>query len=146
MGRLSRFLRLPASEKRLFLRSFAWLLAVRFGLSLLPFGMVLRLQKSVRASNGRSQRLGPETIEEVSRAVDRASRFVPGARCLAQALTAQILLARRGIPTELRIGVAREEGGPVRAHAWLEGGGKVLFERAHPEVYRALSSFPRESN
>jgi hypothetical protein len=62
-----------------------------------------------------------------------APRFGPGgergvalalrrrhASCLESALVRQAVLAARGSPRELVIGVARSADG-VRAHAWLEG-------------------------
>ena len=59
-------------------------------------------------------------------AVQVASRYVPRATCLTQALTAQALLGFGGIPTSVRIGVAKEAGG-FEAHAWVESGGKILM-------------------
>jgi hypothetical protein len=49
----------------------------------------------------------------------RAAASFYGARCLVQALTLQRLLGRRGIVTELSIGVNRQDG-RFGAHAWLE--------------------------
>jgi hypothetical protein len=40
-------------------------------------------------------------------------------KCLPQSLALACLLAVRGIPTELRLGVARNRIG-IEAHAWLE--------------------------
>jgi hypothetical protein len=45
--------------------------------------------------------------------------------CLRQALTLQEMLGRRGIQTELRIGV-RKEAGALLAHAWLEYAGQPV--------------------
>ena len=69
----------------------------------------------------------PEIHRRVVWAVKTASRFVPKATCLTQALVAQIILARRGCATDLQIGVARSEQGSVEAHAWLESDGRVLI-------------------
>ena len=41
------------------------------------------------------------------------------ATCLARSLVLRWILARRGIGTELKVGV-RNEGGGLHAHAWLE--------------------------
>jgi len=135
----ARFFRLHPAERRLLLQSLAWLLPIRVGLSLLPFGMVLRLQRKARAANGHEARADPEAVDRITRAVVRASRLVPGSRCLAQALAAQILLGRRGHAAELRIGVARAPTGKLLAHAWLEEGGRAIFERPHPDSYQPLT-------
>lgn len=67
---------------------------------------------------------------QVTRAVHRAARFVPGARCLAQAVTVKYLLARSGHKVEILIGVAPPQEGngssAIRAHAWLECDGEVV--------------------
>jgi len=58
-------------------------------------------------------------------AVKLASRYVPHASCLPQALAAQILLRGAGIESQLRIGVQKDDG--FRAHAWVERSGTVLI-------------------
>jgi hypothetical protein len=61
-------------------------------------------------------------------AVDRSLRYLPlDARCLARSLVLTRLLAVRGIPHSLLIGV---RGGPdFLAHAWVESGGLALLPR-----------------
>ena len=49
----------------------------------------------------------PPAVQSVAWAVTHAARLVPGASCLTQALAAKQLLGNRGIPSRLRIGVAR---------------------------------------
>lgn len=57
----------------------------------------------------------------VDAAVRRASRFVPGARCLAEAIAARAMLRSSGDPV-IRFSVTRDDGGngPLQAHAWVE--------------------------
>jgi hypothetical protein len=77
-------------------------------------------------------------VAAVSRAVVRASRLVPAPTCLAQAIAARDLLARRGVATDLRLGVARDDLGRMSAHAWLEHQGRVVLG-ASERTYSALS-------
>jgi hypothetical protein len=42
------------------------------------------------------------------------------AQCLPRALAAQAMLRRRGITSRLCLGVAKEGGGALAAHAWIE--------------------------
>lgn len=55
----------------------------------------------------------------VSRVVERVSKFVPGALCLAQAVSTQRILAKFGFETVMRIGVKSDDTGALTAHAWL---------------------------
>ena len=66
-------------------------------------------------------------VHEIARAVRAASRMVPGATCLTQALAGQILLSRAGYDSELRIGVCRHAEHGFEAHAWLEHRGEILL-------------------
>jgi hypothetical protein len=45
--------------------------------------------------------------------------------CLPRALAAHAMLRRRGIPSRLCLGVARD-GGDLRAHAWIEVGDRTI--------------------
>lgn len=62
--------------------------------------------------------LPPTGTKRVPQAVRLAACIVPGASCLTQALAAQIMFARRNIPSTLVVGV--EDSRSFAAHAWLE--------------------------
>lgn len=69
-----------------------------------------------------------ETAQATARMVAVAARYGPyRANCLKQALTTWWLLLRRGITTDLKIGVNREDG-DFNAHSWVEYRGTVLVE------------------
>ena len=125
MRRLIRFLRLPAARRRLFIRAACWLLVVRLGLWLVPFrklqAWLARLRGSPRAP------VDAAVVREIAWAVQGASRYVPAATCLTQALAGQILLNRRGYPAQVEIGVAKDAGGQFTAHAWLRCDGVVVI-------------------
>lgn len=58
--------------------------------------------------------------------------------CLPRALALRRMLARRGIPATLRIGV-RRAGASLAAHAWIEVGGAAIGEpEAIEERFRPL--------
>jgi hypothetical protein len=117
-----------------------WLLAmvIRLALWLLPFGAVQRLtrhwgRQSARAGVGR--RRDPDVL---AAAVRYATRYVPRASCLTQALVAQVLLSRSGYAPALRIGLARGPGGALNAHAWLENEGEVVLGGGTTARFTAL--------
>jgi len=86
MTRLGKFLRLPPADRRLLVTAALLQAAIRLGLALLSYrklrGLVDRL-----ALTG-TQPAPPVSPERIAQAVTRASRAVPGATCLAQALAA----------------------------------------------------------
>lgn len=55
-----------------------------------------------------------------------ASRYVPRATCLVQALAGYILFSKYGYSTSIKIGVLTENG-EFEAHAWLEHDEKVVL-------------------
>ena len=67
-----------------------------------------------------------------------AGRYTPvTATCLKKALVLSWLLERKGTQTEVRIGVAREEG-RLKAHAWLDYDGQVIFGHQEFERYETI--------
>src|SRR5437762_9506584 len=127
MKRLRKFLLLTAAERNLLIRTVLLLGAIRVGLSLLTFRTLRSLLARVTPARGGFRALRHSSPDQVARAVTAASRYVPRATCLTQALAAQVLLTRQGYPVCLRIGVAKGEGGQLEAHAWVENQGKVVI-------------------
>jgi transglutaminase superfamily protein len=118
LSRGSRILGCLATDRLLSIRALCLVSAVRLGLWLLPVRTVGRLLGWFvpRMPGGIPD---PSVPDRVARAVTRASRVVPGATCLTQALAAQVFLERQGLPTRLHIGI-RGGGQAMRAHAWLD--------------------------
>lgn len=81
-------------------------------------------------------------VDRVVRAVRAVGRHLfPARPCLPQALAARFLLARLGVPTDLRIGVRRAEEGELGAHAWLEREDEVLIGGTDaPVEYHSLTA------
>jgi transglutaminase-like putative cysteine protease len=79
-----------------------------------------------------------ETCEQMTRAVSLAAAFYPRrAQCLEQSLTLYVLLRRRGVPADLKLGVRPR---PFYAHAWVEVRGRALGEAA--DLPMNLVAFP----
>jgi len=119
---LYKFLRLPAADRSLLVRSVMLVGAARVALWALPFNLVRRLlSRPARRSSAPYP-----TTERIGWAISVAKRFVPYGNCLPQALAAESLLRRSGYPVELRIGVAKTDQGRLEAHAWVESGGRLV--------------------
>jgi len=68
-------------------------------------------------------------VDRLAWAVRSASRFVPRATCLAQAVALHRLLSRYGYRSNVQIGV-RSSGGHFDAHAWVEHEAKPLLSHS----------------
>jgi hypothetical protein len=141
MKRPRKFLRLEAGERRLLVKAALLLGTMRLGLWLLPFQSLRRLQAGLTRAPIRVRDRETSSRKSVVWAVETAGRRMPrAATCLTLALTAQVLLLRRGYPAILHIGV--DKGGKERfmAHAWVESGGSVVIGDYELERYTLLAS------
>ncbi len=136
MPTLQQWLDLPRIDKRRFLAAAWWVVTFRLALWVLPLHIVWRLARC--GARPRHREANADEIVRVNRAVSRAARYVPRATCLTQALSIHTLLGRRGVVTQLRIGVTKEADGRLLAHAWLERDGVPLVSTADPASYRAF--------
>ncbi len=144
MKHLRKFLRLPVAERRLLVKAALLLVAIRLGLWLLPFRTLRRLLARATETSVKADKVRPST-DSIIWTVGVASQYMHGfGTCLTQALAAQVLLARRSIPSLLHIGVLRDERGRLQAHAWLESGGKVVIGEHEIERYTPLVALDKE--
>lgn len=128
MRRLSKFLSLTSSDRQLLINTFVLLGLVRLGLWLLPFQSLRQLLTRISQATHLPQEVDPTELGKVVWVVNLTSRYQPGGvKCLARALTTQVLISRRGYSSELRIGVAKGEQGQLQAHAWVESQGQVVI-------------------
>jgi hypothetical protein len=136
--RLRGLLRLSPSDRRLLIRATLLVSAVRIGLWVLPFRFVRALLGRITGARGNGSRHDSAAACQVGWAVETAARCVPAATCLTQALAAQVLLTRHGLPARLHIGVAKDERKRLLAHAWVESQGRVIVGGSGPQRYTSL--------
>ena len=129
MRRLRRFLRLSSSERGLLMRAILFVTLTRVGLWLLPLQAVRHELARVSQAPPQPSSNDLSCLDAIAWAVKAASRYIPHATCLTQALAAQVLVERAGLPSRVCLGVARGEGrtsGPTpgwraRAGSWWVG-------------------------
>jgi hypothetical protein len=121
--KLQQFLALPAADRRTFLSAMAMLPLIWIGLQRLQTWLQ---RKPLRVAN-------PPPADELQRPgqlVNSATHHTLGpANCLTRSLYLWLLLRRRGIDCQLRIGV-RLTGGVLDGHAWVEYAGVSVNDRA----------------
>jgi Transglutaminase-like superfamily len=138
MIRLRKFFRLPRSERWLLIKAALLLGVIRLGLRLLPFQTLRQLLDLVTKSRAGNQ----FPSDRIVWAVIATSRYVLGDKpCLTQALAVQVLIKRRGYPANLRIGVARVDGGELKAHAWVESQDRVVVGGGDVSRYTPFPAF-----
>jgi hypothetical protein len=142
-SKLRQFALLSPRRRSLLLQTLGLLSLVRASLSLLPFRVVRAAVTRAGQSSSPQVPGPPEFVDDVVWAIDTASRRVPGASCLTQALATELLLRRRGFPAVLRIGVAEKQGGKVAAHAWIESDGRVLVGGNESPAHFTILSRPK---
>jgi hypothetical protein len=127
--RLRTCARLSWADWRLLADAGLMLVSVRVALWALPWNRAIGLVRSVRVASPSGfggQRL--LSIDRLEWAVRNASRLVPHATCLTQALALHRLLCRAGYPATIQIGVAKKPGRQLSAHAWVEHLGRPLLD------------------
>jgi hypothetical protein len=102
----------------------------------LPFRMIAR---HIDATLPHTSTPQGNVIDRVAWAIAAARRRVPWTiPCLAAAIAANRLLARRGIASELWLGVRPNRQIRIDAHAWLVADGRVVTGGAEKASYQPL--------
>jgi hypothetical protein len=128
MKRLRKFFNLTPSDRHILLNAVLLLGAIRLGMWLLSFKMLQQILTKLNQAKFAPQTLEQLSIKKIIWAVNVASSYTPGhIKCLARALTTQVLLNRCGYSPELRIGVAKGNKGQFEAHAWVENDGEIVI-------------------
>lgn len=127
MSKLRKFLALSWSGKGLYLNTAFWLLAVKAGLYLLPFERLRGWLARFDEPAGQSAEM--EEMRAIIEAIERVAQTLALLRinCLPQALVGHRLLGRKGFDVQLKIGVVKNPGDRLVAHAWLEYQGQVIL-------------------
>jgi hypothetical protein len=137
----SKFHALSSQEKRLFLQAMASLPLVRIGLKTVGYQRLRSLlaKATRRQATPRSRQADVGNIARAAaQMVHIAARTRLGrANCLPRALTLWGLLRRKGIDSDLCIGVQKNSG-TIQAHAWVEYQGQPLNEA--PDVQLEFAS------
>ena len=124
MGVLGKFLKLSSDDRWLTLRAFAAVSRAWLTVRLLPGSAVL---ENISAKIPLPPRHQPQTTERIAWAVTVVARYIPGSKCLVQAIAGRQLLASYGFLSEIHIGAAKDSRNWLSAHAWVEVEGKTVI-------------------
>jgi len=141
-----RFTSLDRSDRRLLLETASLMALAWTGLRLLRFPTLRRILDQYVGSptTGNAGQPHPSAIGPVRGVVTAVADRFPSATCPVQALVADAILRRRGLASELHIGV-RVRGNsavPIEAHVWVECDGAVVAIVAieNPSDFKVLTA------
>jgi hypothetical protein len=119
---------LSAPERKIFLKAVLCLLAIKAGLTLLPFSVFRKFFHKLTTVSS-AEEIAPETIEKTVWAVDTAANLLPfELLCLPRALAAKYML-RKSPALTLEIGIEINPAKQFEAHAWVERNGSIIIGR-----------------
>lgn len=127
---LARVRSLAGLDRWLLWEAFFLVAGLRIGLRLLPFRGVRRIVDTLAGGRAPTAAGGARgqgvMICQITLSVNAVGGLLR-AMCLPRALAVHIMMARRRLPSDLRIGVSRAPGEALEAHAWVEDESGVVF-------------------
>jgi hypothetical protein len=128
---------LPNSDRILIFKTALLLASIRLALGLLPLSTIRRfLMRKAKASSAKIDH-SHQGLEKEIWAIESVGKYILGdGPCLTQALAAQQVLTRLNKPSDLCIGVAKDEQGKLVAHAWVESEGAVIIGGSEDSLQR----------
>lgn len=138
-SRLAQLCALTAAQQRTLVTAWLWLPLFWLGLRLLGLPRFQALLQRRPLPAEPAQALSLPDIQALGEAVNIAARHTPfTATCLTRSLLLGWLLRRRGVASDLRIGVRLTQGA-LDAHAWIECAGVPVNDRA--DIAAQFASF-----
>lgn len=141
--RISLFLNLKAEYKKLFIEALFITGKVRLLMRFFPF-------KCLRKIMGEYNKLADycldeieyKLIEKISWTVLLVCRHTPWeSKCLVQAITVKNMLKRRNIETTVCLGITKDKGDHILAHAWLKCGDIIITGETKEGLFAKVACF-----
>jgi hypothetical protein len=141
--RLKKFFGMSWREQWLFMEAFCLTGIVRLAVLLLPFRWLSPfLGKHMQESLMNEDVIKLEAAKRVGRVIETVSRYTAWeSKCLVQAIVGKIMLRQRGISNTLYLGVGRDDGKGLVAHAWLRCGETILTGGQGRERFTVVGKF-----
>lgn len=142
MNHVVRYMKLPFKEKLALAEAFFLLISIKLMIILFP----LRWYKKLLGDQNINADYTPDNLAItiilcVSRTIARSRKIIPWKnQCLTEAITAKLLLRRRGVNSTLYLGVNRDNN-KMTAHAWLCCGNLFVTGKRGMEKFTVVSSF-----
>ena len=141
-----KFRRLPRTDRLLVIEAAATLILASLVIAVLPFRSVGRLASLRTRRSEPSFEARANAIKRIRWAVTACARRLPWrAMCFEQGFAAQRMLRRRGIPSVLHFGAARNKQEGLAAHVWVRDGDVDVIGGELAPRFAVLATFPPEN-
>lgn len=111
------------SDHFLLIEAAILLILIRVGLQFIQFQTLRKLLAKIAQPKQNKQ----FSIYKIIWAITMISPYIYGVKCLARAMTAQVILSKQKYPNQLCIGVGRDKQDKFIAHAWVEIKGRTVI-------------------
>jgi len=140
---VTKYAALSWREQGLFIKVFFLTGVVRIAILLLPFRwLALILGRHMGESPMKEDIVKLQAAIRIGWLVDKVSRYTPWeSKCLVQAIVGKIILRQHGIANTLFLGVRRDEGKNLVAHAWLRCGEMIITGGKGQEWFTVVGKF-----
>jgi len=146
LRKTKKFFQLSTLERALFIEAYWTLGMMRAAILKISFK---KLTRSLEQSAQRYELVNLNDAQKkmalaIGKAITQAAVYTPWeSACLAQSLTAQKMLRKRGIPGVFYLGVAKnaESEEKMKAHAWSQCGDTIITGGGGHEVFTVVSVF-----
>jgi hypothetical protein len=141
--KIQSFARTDRRVKLLFFRAYFLSAFVKFSLIFLPFRKVLNWQGSVHIeSSDQPDEASLDFRKSLQSAMRLCDKYtIWKTECYTQALTAKIILNRKGIPGTIYIGFQKNDKGIYKGHAWLRSYDRIITGGAEKHNYLVHSFY-----
>jgi len=124
-----RYFSFPARRRKLLRQSLLVCGTLRVLLGRLSLKTILTFLADRQKNSVRATQAKEVDKDEILWSVRAVSRRLPGTTCLLRAIAAKYLLELYGIESRLCIGVRKEDGTSLSAHAWITIESEIVLGR-----------------
>ena len=126
-------------QRRLLLEASIYSVTIRLLLNAVPFRLIA---PRLRLSHEQQNDVNSNLLQQVGWIVEKVGRFFKWRNvCLVNAIVAKLMLRRRGVPSTLFLGLAKDARRNLKAHAWLTVDEFVITGGPHHTQYVVMTSF-----
>lgn len=132
--RLRKFFKLAAPDRWLLASAVISVIKARITVMFVPVRKIL--QPGARQTEAA---FADTDAAKIGWAVEMAARIVPTAKnCLVRAIAGRDMLARRGVSSKIRLGIAKNSPDALSGHAWLECGNRIVTGEGEHRSFAAM--------